>query len=50
MTEEQPPAMQDLPPDYTAPAGPEDDSGFVDVLPEPEPSPPQPVTDQPAEH
>jgi hypothetical protein len=51
MTEEQRPVTQDVPPDYTAPVGPEDDSGFIDVMPEPEsePTPPQPVTDQPME-
>jgi hypothetical protein len=52
MTEEHPPATQDVPPDYTAPIGPEDDSGMMDIMPEPEanPAPPRPVTDQPAEH
>jgi hypothetical protein len=51
MTEEHP-VTQDVPPDYTAPIGPEDNSGFVDIIPEPEsePAPPQPVVDQPAEH
>lgn len=48
MTEQQPPVTQDVPPDYTAPIGPEDDSGLIEVVPEP--SPPQPVIDQPAEH
>jgi hypothetical protein len=52
MTEEQPPATQDVPPDYTAPIGPEDDSGFIDLQPDPAspPEPPHPVVDQPAEH
>jgi hypothetical protein len=50
MTEQQPPATQDVPPDYTAPVGPEDDSALGDVVPKPEPTPPQPVIDQPAEH
>jgi hypothetical protein len=51
MTEQQPPSNQDVPPDYTAPVGPDDDSGFIDVVPEPEtrPEPPQPVTEQPKE-
>jgi hypothetical protein len=49
MTEQRPPTTQDVPPDDTAPIDPEDDSGFVDVIPEPDlqPKAPQPITDQP---